>query len=77
MLWPLNAMCLLMVLPSGRWNGHCRVEDVKWLMSLPLGRCYSPGSLFISILVLGCYTEPHPIYVADGIYQHFSLGMDY
>ena len=46
-------MCWLMVLPSGRWNGHCRVEDVKWLMLLPLGRCYSPGSIFISILVLG------------------------
>ena len=70
-------MCWLMVLPSGRWNGHCRVEDGKWLMLLPLGRCYSPGSMFILILVLGCYTEPHPIYVADGIYQHFCLGMDY
>ena len=30
--------------------------------------------MFILILVLGCYTEPHPIYVADGIYQHFCLG---
>ena len=70
-------MCWLMVLPSGRWNGHCRVEDGKWLMLLPLGRCYGPGSMFILILVLGCYTEPHPIYVADGIYQHFYLGMDY
>ena len=56
-------MCWLMVLPSGRWNGHCRVEDVKWLMLLPLGRCYGPGSMFI--LIQG-YTEPHPIYVADG-----------
>ena len=70
-------MCWLMVLPSGRWNGYCRVEDGKWLMLLPLGRCYGPGSMFILILVLGCYTEPHPIYVADGIYQHFYLGMDY
>ena len=33
-------------------NGHCRVEDVKWLMLLPLGRCYNPGSIFILILVL-------------------------
>ena len=33
--------------------------------------------MIILILVLGCYTEPHPIYVADGIYQHFCLGMDY
>ena len=65
-----------MVLPSGRWNCHCRVEDGTWLMLLPLGRCYSPGSMIILILVLGCYTEPHPIYVADGIYQHFCLGMD-
>ena len=70
-------MCWLMVLPSGRWNGHCRVGDGKWLMLLPLGRCYSPGSMIILILVLGCYTEPHPIYVADGICQHFCLGMDY
>ena len=34
-----------MLLPSGRWNSHCRVVDVKWLMLLPLGRCYSPGSI--------------------------------
>ena len=29
------------------------------------------------MLVLGCYAEPHPIYVADGICQYSSLGMDY
>ena len=44
-----NSMCWLMVLPSCRWNGHCRVVDVKCLMFLPLGRCYSPRSILISI----------------------------
>ena len=33
-------------------------------------------SQLISILVLRCLTEPHPIYVADGICLHFYLGMD-
>ena len=36
-----------MLLPSGRWNSHCRVVDVEWLMLLPLGRCYSPGSMIL------------------------------
>ena len=40
-------MCWLMLLPSGRWNSHCRVVDVEWLMLLPLGRCYSPGSMIL------------------------------
>ena len=40
-------MCWLMLLPSGRWNSHCRVVDVEWLMLLPLGRCYSPGTMIL------------------------------
>ena len=42
-----SILCWLMLLPSGRWNSHCRVEDGKWLMLLPLGRCYSPGSMIL------------------------------
>ena len=42
-----SIMCWLMLLPSGRWNSHCRVVDVEWLMLLPLGRFYSPGSIIL------------------------------
>ena len=28
-----NIMCWLMLLPSGRWNSHCRVVDVEWFTS--------------------------------------------
>ena len=36
------------------------------------------GSVFLMlILVLRCYTEPHPRYVADGTCQYFYSGMDY
>ena len=45
---------ILNVLADGiaKWQmeiATCRVEDGKWLMLLPLGRCYSPGSMFILI----------------------------
>ena len=33
------------------------------------------GHCIILILVLRCYQEPHPIYVADGTCQHFYLGI--
>ena len=50
-----------MLLPGGRWN-TTRVEA---------GRCYSQVAdgmaTVLLFLVLGCQTEPHPIYVADGI----------
>ena len=68
------------------------VADViaKWQMLWPLqggwwycGWCYCHradgiviGQYFTLVLVLRCYQEPHPIYVADGICQHFCLGMD-
>ena len=42
-----SIMCWLMLLPSGRWNSHCRVVNVEWLMLLPLGRCYNPGSMIL------------------------------
>ena len=36
------------------------------------------GSIFFMlILVLRCYTEPHPRYMADGTCQCFYSGMDY
>ena len=48
------------------------------------GRCYSHGCRwelplvsFISILVLRCSTEPHPICVPDRTCLHFFSGMDY
>ena len=53
---------------GGRWNGH-----LGWSM---IGRCYSHGGWWcchwsaISVLVLRCSTEPHPICVADGICLH-------
>ena len=68
------------------------VADViaKWQMLWPLqggwwycGWCYyhradgiDMGQYFTLVLVLRCYQEPHPIYVVDGICQHFCLGMD-
>ena len=69
-------MCWLMVLPSGRWYSHWRVEDGVADV-ITTGQMLLPWVNIILILVLGCYTEPHPKYVADGIYQHFYLGMDY
>ena len=53
---------------GGRWNSHLR-----WVM---IGTCYCRGDWCychwsaISILVLTCSTEPHPICVADGICLH-------
>ena len=41
-----------------------------------VGRCNSQVSITLMI-VLGCYVECHPIYVADGICQYSSLGMVY
>ena len=63
----------------------------KWQMELPirvgdvLGRCYNQvgrwnshrvSFFFMLILVLRCYAEPHPKYVADDICQCFYSGMD-
>ena len=71
-----DVMWWLVLLPSGRWNNHCRVGGIwladvitNWQMLLPKG-------YYVLILVLGCLTEPHPICVADGTCQHFCLGMD-
>ena len=53
---------------GGRWNSHLR-----WVM---IGRCYCHSDWCychwsaISILVLRCSAEPHPICVADGICLH-------
>ena len=41
-----------------------------------VGRCNSQVSITL-ILVLRCYAEPRPIYVADGICQCSCSGMDY
>ena len=42
MVWPLCVMWWLMLLPSGRWNGYCRVGGImladviaNWQMLLP------------------------------------------
>ena len=40
-----------------------------WQMLWPGGRWNS--HCIMLFLVLGCQTEPHPIYVADGICPHF------
>ena len=53
---------------------YCQVEIEThqgggWQMLQPSGRWN--GHCIILILVLGCQTEPHPIYVADGICPHF------
>ena len=60
----------------------------QWLMELPLrvrqsvlnmmcGRWNNHCQQVISIGVLRCQPEPHPIYITDGICQCSYLGMDY
>ena len=49
-----------MLLPSGRWNGHCRVTFVI------VADVIAMGLDLISILVLRCLAEPHPKCEADG-----------
>ena len=78
MLLPLSLGCWLMF--------FAMVVDVKTTQGrMFYGRCYGhlwlmllhTWSAFILSLVLRCCTEPHPIYVADGICQYSCLGMDY
>ena len=65
----VRALCVADVVARWRWK-TTKVEA---------GRCYSQVAdgiaiilcYFYVILVLGCQTEPHPIYVVDGIYPHF------
>ena len=53
-------------------------RNVLWQMLWPFGAdVIATWPAFILSLVLRCYTEPHPIYVADGICQYSCLGMDY
>ena len=50
---------------------------VLWPDVITTGQMVLPcGQYFTLVLGLRCYQEPHPICVADGIRQHFCLGMD-
>ena len=59
------------------------ITTQEWVMVF--GRCYDQVGRWNShrvcflmlILVLRCYTEPHPRYVADGTCQYFYSGVDY
>ena len=61
---------------GGRWNNHPGWVFL-WKMLYPWWHMELPLVSFISILVLICSTEPHPICVADGTCQHFYSGMGY
>ena len=78
MLWPLFMYVMADVIAKWQMELPLRVGDM-------LGRCYNQVGrwnshrvylFFMVLLVLRCYTEPHPIYVADGTCQCFYLGMD-
>ena len=68
------------------WCGRCyyHLADVMANRMEWIGRCYSQCGrwnnhwvfTFILILVLWCYSEPHPIYEADGTCLCFCSGMD-
>ena len=81
--------CWQMLLPCGRWKSHFFCEAgviAQWQMERPLQSVSSPGLMlfpegrwqgnFISVWVLRCYAEPHPICEADGICLCSYLGMD-
>ena len=71
-LYVMLAGVIAMVVDGITTQGGLHLAHVITMVQMEL-----PLVNFISILVLRCPTEPHPICVADGTCLHFYLGMDY